>query len=133
MLGAGGGRGSLSSASGSTLIAVFIRFPLTARPTVDAVAVLGLRTGALAFLISLSCRRPKEFAIEDILFDDVTLGGRDVCDLVVLLTGSICAGATCPDIVLLDGGPGGGGSFSGSSEAVFNLVLTLVDVDFILD
>lgn len=88
------GRGSLGSASDSTLVAVFILLPLTARPTVAVVAVLGLMTGALAFLMSRSCRRPSEFAIEDILFVDATLGGRDVCDLVVLLTGSTCVGAT---------------------------------------
>ena len=88
-----------------------MRLPLTALPTVAVVAVLGLTAGAFAFLISLSCLKPSELAREDILFVEIALGGLEVCDLVVRRTGSdSCDGATAPDIVRLEGGPGGGGS-----------------------
>ncbi len=101
----------LSISEISVFGAVFILLPLTALPTVAVVAVRGLTAGTLAFLMSRSCRRPNEFAIEDNLLVDVTLGGLEVCDLVVRRTGSaICEGATAPDTVRLEGGPGGGAS-----------------------
>ena len=62
---------------------------------------------------------------------EATLGGLDVCDLVVLRTGSAnCEAAAAPETVRLEGGPGGGGSWSGSSDVGFNLDFSRVDVGF---